>query len=86
MEENVLNAINNKTSKRKIYLGKANNLVVKKVKEYFEIDVSNKKHVLIDNDIRHMINRHGNDTKMTNGRQLDLTKDDIIKIPEIMVL
>lgn len=83
-EANVLNAINNKSSKRKIYLGKANNTVVRKVKSFFGIDVSNKRHVLTDNDIRHMLNRHGNDTKMTNGKQLDLTKEDIIKIPKII--
>ncbi|HIU22950.1 MAG TPA: hypothetical protein IAD49_05155 [Candidatus Fimihabitans intestinipullorum] len=84
LEVNVLNAINNKSSKRKIYLGKANNTVVRKVKRFFGIDVSNKRHVLTDNDIRHMLNRHGNDTKMTNGKQLDLKKGDIIKIPEII--
>lgn len=84
LEANVLNAINNKSSKRKIYLGKTNNTVVRKVKSFLGIDVSNKRHVLTDNDIRHMLNRHGNDTKMTNGKQLDLTKEDIIKIPEII--
>lgn len=83
-EANVLNAINNKSSKRKIYLGKANNTVVRKVKSFFGIDVSNKRHVLTDNDIRHMLNQHGNDTKITNGKQLDLTKEDIIKIPKII--
>lgn len=47
---------------------------------------SNKKPFLgKTNDIRYMLNRHGNDSNMTNGKKLDLIKEDVIRIPDSIV-
>lgn len=71
-------------SKGKIYLGKVSEKVVIKIKSLVDIDVSNRIHVLSDNDIRHMLNEHGDPKKESKKNQIAITENDISKIPEII--
>ena len=80
----IQNAINNKNSKGRTYLGDVSESIAKKVKKILGIEVSNRRHVLADNDIRHIINEHGNPKIEESKGQIAVTLDDIEKIPEII--
>ena len=79
-------AINNKTSKGKITFNKVTDNIVQRVKALLKIDVSNRVHELVDNDIRHMINEHGDPIKEAKKDQIAITVEDILKIPDILEL
>lgn len=51
-----------------------------KMQEEYGVDISGKRHVLTDNDIRHIFNRHGPHTK----EAMPVTADDIKAIPYII--
>lgn len=84
LENQIDNALSNSNSKAKIYLGKVTNSVASKIKSLLGIDVKNRKHVLADNDIRHMINQHGNQDIESQRGQIAITKEDIKNIPDII--
>ena len=65
-------------------MGNVSNAVVKKVKSLFGIDITNRTHLLADNDIRHMIKQHGNPEIETARGQIAITSKDIEKIPDIL--
>lgn len=84
LENQIDNALSNSKSKAKRYLGKVTDGVANKIKSLLGIDVKNRKHVLADNDIRHMINQHGNQEIESRHGQIAITKEDIKNIPEII--
>lgn len=87
--QNLLNneistAVQNKTSKGKVSLGRVTENVVNSVKSLLGIDVTNRTHVLADNDIRHMLNEHGDPEIEAKRGQIAITENDIQKIPDII--
>ena len=77
-------ATQNKTSKGKVTLGKVTENIAQRVKILLGINVENRTHILSDNDIRHMLNEHGDPIKESKKGQIAITTEDISKIPEII--
>ena len=84
LSNNVDNAISDVNSDRKTNLGKVSRFIANRVKRLFGIDVSNRQHVLFDNDIRHMLNEHGNPYTEKQKGQIAITSVDIKNIPNII--
>ena len=84
LEAQIDNALSNNKSKNKSYLGKVTNNISTKIKSLLGIDVRGRVHLLLDNDIRHMINNHGNENIEKARNQLPITKEDIKNIPYIL--
>ena len=84
LHNRIQNAILSRNSRKNTYLGNVSNAVVKKVKSLFGIDITNRTHLLADNDIRHMIKQHGNPEIETARGQIAITSKDIEKIPDIL--
>lgn len=80
LHNRIQNAILSRNSRKNTYLGNVSNAVVKKVKSLFGIDITNRTHLLADNDIRHMIKQHGNPEIETARGQIAITSKDIEKI------
>ena len=84
LHNRIQNAIISRNSKGRTYLGIVSDKVVNKIKSMFGIEVNDRRHVLADNDIRHMIKEHGNpEIEKTKG-QIAITTKDIEKIPDII--
>ena len=84
LHNRIQNAIISRNSKGRTYLGTVSDKVVNKIKSLFGIEVTDRRHVLADNDIRHMIKEHGNpEIEKTKG-QIAITTKDIEKIPDII--
>ena len=84
LHNRIQNAILSRNSRKNTYLGNVSNAVVKKVKSLFGIDITNRTHLLADNDIRHMIKQHGNPEIEPARGQIAITSKDIEKIPDIL--
>ena len=84
LENQIDNALSNSKSKSKSYLGKVTNSVATKIKSLLGIEVKNRKHVLSDNDIRHMMKQHSNQDIESQQGQIAITKEDIKNIPDII--
>lgn len=84
LHNRIQNAILSRNSRKNTYLGNVSSNVVKKVKSLFGIDITNRTHLLADNDIRHMIKQHGNPEIETARGQIAITSKDIEKIPDIL--
>ena len=84
LHSKIQNAINNKTSRRKTNLGIVSTKTANKIEKITGIDVTQRKHILLDNDIRHMINQHGDKIKETKKGQIAITLKDIERIPDII--
>ena len=84
LHKRIQNALINKNSQGRTYLGDVSNKIADKVKSLFGFDVSDKRHVLADNDIRHMIKEHGNPILEKQKGQIAITTKDIEKIPDIL--
>lgn len=84
LENQIDNALSNSKSKSKSYLGKVTNRVATKIKSLLGIEVKNRKHVLSDNDIRHMMKQHSNQDIESQHGQIAITKEDIKNIPDII--
>lgn len=84
LHNRIQNAILSRNSRKNTYLGNVSNAVVKKVKSLFGIDVSGRKHIISDNDIRHIIKQHGNPEIEKARGQIAVTSKDIEKIPDII--
>ncbi|MDV3426957.1 MAG: hypothetical protein LIR50_07190 [Bacillota bacterium] len=78
------NAISNNQSNTKNYLGKVTSFIANKIQQITGIDVTNRKHVLTDNDIRHMIKQHGDPIAEAEKGQIAITPNDIKNIPDII--
>ncbi len=84
LHNRIQNAILNRNSRKNTFLGTVSDKVANKIKSLFGIDVSGRKHIISDNDIRHMIKQHGNpEIEKTRG-QIAVTTKDIEKIPDII--
>ena len=77
-------AIIDKNSKGKIIISKVSSNIAGKIKNLLGLEIGNRNHVLSYYDIRHMINEHGDEIKESKKRQIAITIDDILKIPEII--
>ena len=84
LETQIENALLNKHSKNKNYLGKVNIKVSKQINSLLGINVNQRNHILLDNDIRHMLNNHGNKKRENSKNQIAITKEDIKNIPQII--
>lgn len=84
LKQHIQDAIQNKNSTGKTYLGYISDKVKNKIKTLLNIDVLGRKHVLADNDIRHMLNEHGNAIKEKRKGQIPIDIKDIEKIPDIL--
>ena len=83
-DSRIENAISNKNSKSKTYLGNVNQAIANKIKSLLGINVNDRKHVLSDNDIKHMMNQYGNPMVEALKGQIAITKEDIKNIPNII--
>lgn len=84
LHNRIQNAILSKNSRKNTFLGTVSNKVASKIKSLFGIDVSGRNHIISDNDIRHMIKQHGNQTIEASRGQIAITTKDIEKIPDII--
>ena len=84
LHNRIANALLSKNTKKNTYLGQVTEKVAKKVKSLLGIDISGRRHMLSDRDIRHMINQHGNPEIEKSKGQVAITKKDIEKIPDII--
>lgn len=84
LHNRIQNAILSKNSRKNTFLGIVSDKVVNKVKSLFGIDISGRRHIISDNDIRHMIKQHGNPTIEEARGQIAITTQDIEKIPDII--
>jgi len=76
-------ALEYKNSINKIYLGKVSKDVSQKIYDLLGIDVQKRMHTLNDNDIRHILKRHGQVRENKQG-QIMITINDLLKIIEIV--
>ena len=84
LHNRIQNAILSKNSRKNTFLGTVSDKLASKIKSLFDIDVSGRKHMITDYDIRHIIKQHGNpEIEKTKG-QLAITTKDIEKIPDII--
>lgn len=84
VDEALNRATTNKFSKGKTILGKINDFAKNKIQQLLGIDVSNRQHTLADNDIRHMLNEHGNAEIEAKRGQIPITEADVKRIPSII--
>ncbi len=80
LEIQIENALLNKNSKNKNYLGKVNMKVTKQINLLLGINVNQRNHILLDNDIRHMLNNHGNKKSRQVQKIKFLLQKRILKI------
>ena len=84
LHKRIQNALISKNSRKNTFLGKVSDKVAKKVKSLLGVDISERTHLLADNDIRHMIKEHGNPVLERQKGQIAITNKDIERIPEIL--
>ena len=84
LHNRIQNALLSKNSRKNTFLGTVSEKVASKVKSLLGIDVSERKHILPDFNIRHIIKQHGNPEIEKNKGQIAITTDDIEKIPDII--
>lgn len=84
LHNRIQDAINNKKSKRITNLGIISNETANQIKKITGIDVSQRKQLLLDNDIRHMLNEHSNKIKEAKKHQIAITPKDIELIPNVI--
>ncbi len=85
LHNRIQNAILSSNSKKNTFLGEVSQKVVNKVKQLYGIDITGRKHIISDYDIRHMIKQHGNPIIEKNKGQIAITTKDIEKIPEVIL-
>ena len=84
LHNRIQNAILSKNSRKNTFLGTVSDKVANKIKSLFGIDVSGRKHIISDYDIRHIIKQHGNPVIEKSKGQIAVTTKDIEKIPDII--
>ena len=84
LHDKIQNAINNKNSKGRTNLGTVSIKTANKIAKVTGINVSERNHILLDNDIRHMLNQHGDGIKEEKKGQIAITSKDIEQIPNII--
>ena len=84
LHNRIINATLNRNSRKNTFLGIVSDKVANKIKPLLGIDVTGRRHMITDYDIRHILNQHG-DAKIEKTRgQIAVTKADIEKIPDII--
>lgn len=84
LHNRIQNAIVSKNSRKNTYLGDVSQKISNTVKRILGIDIAGRKHIISDNDIRHMIKQHGNIELEKSKGQIAITLKDIEKIPDII--
>lgn len=84
LHNRIQNSILSKNSKSRTYLGAVSEKVANKIKKLFNIETLDRRHVLADNEIRHMLKEHGNPEIEKAKGQIAITTKDIERIPEIL--
>ena len=84
LHNRITNALLSKNTKKNTYLGQVTEKVAKKVKSLLGIDISGRRHIIPDYNIRHIINQHGNPEIEKSKGQIAVTRKDIERIPEIL--
>lgn len=84
LHNRIQNALLSKNSRGRTYLGNVSSKIANKIEQLFGYDVTDRRHVLADNDIRHMIKEHGNPEIEKMKGQIAITTKDIEKIPDII--
>ena len=84
LHDKIKNAVNNKHSRRKTNLGTITTKAANRIEKITGIEVNNRKQVLLDNDIRHMLNQHSDKIKEAKKGQIAITSKDIERIPDII--
>lgn len=84
LHNRIQNALLSKNSRKNTFLGIIHEKAVNTIKSLLGIDVSGRKHMLSDYDIRHMIKQHGNSEIEKTKGQIAITLEDIEKIPDII--
>lgn len=82
--EIVENAITEKQPKGSLTLSKVSKKVAEKIKKITGIDTLNRNERITAFDIKHMLNQHGNEKIEKAKGQLPITKEDILKIPDVI--
>lgn len=82
--EIVENAITEKQPKGSLTLSKVSQKVAEKIKKITGIDTLNRTERITAFDIKHMLNQHGNERIEKAKGQLPITKEDILKIPDVI--
>ncbi len=85
LEETIYQALNNKNSNNKLYLGKIDLKIAKKIEKLIGFNVENRYHLLYDSDIRHMINNHGQEKIEKLRNQEAITIEDLKSITNILI-
>ncbi len=84
LHNRIQNAIISRNSRGKTYLGSVEEKTANIIKKLTGVDVKEKRHILADNDIRHMIKQHGNESIERTKGQIAININDIEKIPDII--
>lgn len=84
LHNRIQNALLSKNSRKNTFLGIIHEKAVNTIKPLLGVDVSGRKHMLSDYDIRHMIKQHGNSEIEKTKGQIAITLEDIEKIPDII--
>ena len=84
LHNRIQNALLSKNSRENTFLGIIHEKAVNTIKSLLGVDVSGRKHMLSDYDIRHMIKQHGNSEIEKTKGQIAITLEDIEKIPDII--
>lgn len=84
LHNRIQNALLSKNSRKNTFLGIIHEKAVNTIKSLLGVDVSGRKHMLSDYDIRHMIKQHGNSEIEKTKGQIAITLEDIEKIPDII--
>ena len=84
IEKEINIATTNIISNNMVVINNIDNTTAYVIKELTGITVTNRRQVLYDNDIRHMLNTHGNKRREKSRGQIAITKKDILKIPYIL--
>ena len=79
LHNRIQNAIISKNSRGKTYLGSVEEKTANIIKKLTGVDVKEKRHILADNDIRHMIKQHGNESIERTKGQIAININDIAK-------
>ena len=80
----IQNALINKNSKRRTNFGIVDSKTATKINKITGINVEQRKHILLDNDIRHMINEHSDKIAEAKKKQIPITPKDIELIPDVI--
>ena len=80
----VRNALTNRQSSERAYLGKVPNTTAQKVLNDTGVDITGYNAILSSDNVRHIISRHGDSAREALMGQSAVTADDIALIPQVL--